>query len=104
MMKTITASSYVIGGEKSMEIHLRNFSIPHVLTLYTRDVDMRIRVIDGREIHLRSLVSGEKSGKLNLFRKITTDIMRVPYEGVFLPILSLEASLLDAATLRQHHT
>ncbi len=103
IMKSITASSYVIGGEKSIEIHLRNFAIPDIVTLYTRETDMRIRIIEGKEIHLRSLLSGEKSGKLNLFRKITTDIMRVPYEGVFLPILSLEASLLDAATLRRHH-
>jgi hypothetical protein len=60
LIKIHTPSGAIIAHEKSMEYHLRDYSLPDRLVLYTRDTDKRIQ-IGKYEIHFRTLQSGEKS-------------------------------------------
>lgn len=60
-------SGAVIGGEKSLELHMMNYAIPDTLVLYTRISNIRVRLSDGRSVHFRTLFSGEKTGRKNLF-------------------------------------
>lgn len=91
----------IIGGEKSLELHLKNYEIPDILIIYTRNTASRIRLSNGREIHFRTLSSGAKSGKKNLYTTLLkySIILSDPEE---LQILSLEASLLDSLALHRH--
>lgn len=92
----------IIAWEKSMEYHLRNFSIPTVLILYTRDINKRVRLSGAREVHFRTLKSGEKKGGKNMFRLLEKYSTRAIIDATELDILGLEASILDAASLRIH--
>lgn len=92
----------IISGEKSMEYHLRNFSLPDTLILYTYSTNKRVRLSDGREVHFRTLKSGEKKGGKNMYRLLDDYTIRGTIDGSEFNILNLEASLLDAASLRIH--
>lgn len=96
-------SGGVIGGEKALEIHLQNYSIPDILIIYTRDIAMRIKLSDGREVHMRTLVSWSKTGKKNLWRTIVDNSVEVwPLEKIH--ICNKELALLEALSLRLHES
>ena len=94
-------SGAVIGWEKALELHLRDFSIPDVLILYTRNTNLRITLSDGKNIHFRTLVSGEKTWKKNLFGTLSEKQKFIEEIGhISLP--SREFSLLEALAVRRH--
>jgi len=104
-------SGGVIGGEKSLELHLQNFSVPDTLIVYTRDRALRMKLYDGREVHFRTLVSGPKTGKKNLWRTIidnSTEIYISPsldqnnWNLTKIQICGKELALLEALSLRRH--
>ncbi len=92
----------IVSWEKSMEFYLRNFSIPDILILYTRDTTKRIRLKNGREVHFRTLKSGEKMGSKNMFRFLMSHSLVWNIDWAELLFLDYDASLLDAATVRIH--
>lgn len=91
----------IISGEKSLEISLRNYSSPDILILYTRDTNLRIRLVSGREVHFRTCMSGEKTGHKNMFPFFIKNSRK---EQLLQNILYLcpEIALLDSLTLRRH--
>lgn len=91
----------IIWWEKSLELHLQNYSLPDILIVYTRDVALRIRLKNGREIHFRTLISGEKTWWKNLYRILLADAS-VFQKNKKILFLSWEAALLDALSLRRH--
>lgn len=98
-----TPSGWIIWWEKALEIHLQNYSIPDILIVYTRDTQLRITLKNGREIHFRTLVSGEKTLWMNLYR-ILYDQSEIFTQHKKLTILWYEPALLDALSLRRHDT
>ncbi|MBP9780050.1 hypothetical protein KBD33_05520 [Candidatus Gracilibacteria bacterium] len=94
-------SGGIVGGEKALEIHLQNYSTPDILIIYTRDTQLRVSLKNGREIHFRTLISGEKTGGKNLFRLLSDESI-VFKENKKIQILSVESALLDALSLRRH--
>lgn len=96
-----TPSGWIIGGEKALEIHLQNYSIPDTLIIYTRDTQLRVKLKNGREIHFRTLISGEKTWWKNLYR-ILLEQSDIFVQNTKLHFLSLEPALLDALSLRRH--
>ncbi len=102
-------SGGVIGWEKALEIHLSNYSIPDILIIYTRDTAIRIKLSDGREVHFRTLTSGPKTGRKNLWRTIVDHAIEInpptPLDrGVrnWFQICGRELALLEALSLRRH--
>ncbi len=94
-------SGAVIGGEKALEIRMKNYSIPNLLILYTRSTQARITLVDGRKIHFRTLQSGEKSGRKNLFTRLID--AGEPLDNSPLLILpTKELALLEFLSLREH--
>lgn len=96
-------SGGVIWWEKSLELHLSNYSIPDILIVYTRDTALRIKMVSGRELHFRTLVSGPKTGKKNLWRTIVDNAVTIEI-GVKIQICGCELALLEALSLRLHDT
>lgn len=94
-------SGWVIGGEKALELHLSNYSIPDILIIYTRDTAMRIRLSDGREVHMRTLVSGTKTGRKNLWRTLVDNATWVEMPEK-IQICGRELALLESLSLRRH--
>lgn len=96
-------SGGIIAHEKSMEYHLHNYEIPRCLVLYTRDTDKRIQVWV-HDIHFRTLKTGSKSWMRNMYRILYSESLEGSIGSVKLRFLSLEASLLDVASLRIHES
>ena len=94
-------SGGVIWWEKALELHLSNYSIPDILIIYTRDTALRIKIVDGREVHLRTLVSGPKTGKKNLWRTIADNAVTIEIWAK-IQICGRELALLEALSLRRH--
>ncbi len=94
-------SGGVIGGDKALEFHLQNYSIPDILIIYTRDTALRVKLSDSREVHFRTLVSWNKTGKKNLWRTISDHsiTLDVPEK---LDICGYELALLESLSLRRH--
>ena len=84
-------------------MHLRDYSIPDVLIIYTRDTAIRVRLVDGREVHFRTLVSGPKTGKKNLWRTIMTVSESIVFPEK-LDICGIDLALLEALSIRRHET
>ncbi len=91
----------VVGGEKAIELHLQNYSIPEVLILYTRDTSLRIKLTDGREVHFRTLVSGPKTSKKNLWRTIVDHAITLDTPEK-IQVCGYELALLESLSLRRH--
>ncbi len=94
-------SGGVIWWEKALELHLSNYSIPDILIIYTRDTALRIRLSDGREVHMRTLVSGPKTGKKNLWRTLSDNAIDIQIPEK-IQICGRELALLEALSLRRH--
>ena len=94
-------SGGVIWWEKALELHLSNYSIPDILIIYTRDTALRIKMVDGREVHLRTLVSGPKTGKKNLWRTLVDHAITIEMPEK-IQICGRELALLEALSLRRH--
>ena len=94
-------SGGVIWWDKALELHLLNYSIPDILIIYTRDTALRIKLIDGREVHIRTLVSGPKTGRKNLWRTLSDNAttVKIPEK---IQICGRELALLEALSLRRH--
>ncbi len=101
LIDTYSPSWWVIWWEKAIEFHLQNFSIPDILIIYTRDTAIRVRIIDGREVHFRTLVSWAKTNKKNLWRIIIDNAtwIEIPQK---MQICGKELALLEALSLRRH--
>ncbi|MBX9809823.1 hypothetical protein K2X92_05525 [Candidatus Gracilibacteria bacterium] len=101
LIKLHSPSGGVIGSEKAIEFHIQNFSIPDILIIYTRDTSLRIKLSDSREIHFRTLVSGMKTDKKNLWRTIVDNSIEIQ-SPERLMICGYELSLLESLSLRRH--
>lgn len=67
LVSMYTTTGAIIASEKALEMHMKNQSLPSILVLYTADTSLRIRLYDDREVHFRTLRSGEKTGYKSLF-------------------------------------
>ncbi len=103
LSRRYSPSGGIIAHEKSLEYHLRNYEIPKRIVVYTRDTDKRLQ-ISWYEIHFRTLKTWEKSGAKNMYRILYNASFEWSIDGVNLRFLSLEASLLDVASLRIHES
>jgi hypothetical protein len=109
LIELYSPSGGVIWWEKALELHLSNYSTPDILIIYTRDTAMRIKLIDGREVHMRTLVSGPKTGKKNIWRTLSDNAIEInpstPLNSRgrnWIQICGRELALLEALSLRRH--
>ena len=98
-----TSYGAIIGAEKSLEIQMMNFLSPEKLILYTHDVSARIRLIEWREIHFRTIQSGEKTKNKNLFstlKKFSKNFSH--HKHIFLP--AKEICLLESLSIKENNS
>lgn len=93
---------YLIGGEKSLELAMMDYSLPESLIVYTKDTNKKVVLSPRHEILFRTMVTGEKHGRTNAYtilkkQSINTSI----HEDGFIT-LGLEAALLDTLTIHDH--
>lgn len=101
LIRSVAPSGAVIGGEKSLEVHLFDYSVPDVLIVYTRDRARRVRLYGTKEVHFRILFSGEKTRRKNLFSPLQKGSVTI--KSIWnIHFLSKELALLESLSLRRH--
>lgn len=98
-----TQKGAVIGGEKGIELHLRNAAPPEILILYTDDFNARIRLFDNFEVHFRMIKTGEKTHSKNFFpilKKFSQKM--VGFSNIFIPCA--EIATLELLSVKNHES
>lgn len=100
IIKEHCADGAILGGEKALEWRMFNQLPPEKLILYTRDFSFRMRIFDGREVHFRTLVSGERTGAKNLFPILKKYSQKdTNFRNIWFP--NRELALLEALSVRE---
>lgn len=97
---------YILGGEKSLELLMMDFSIPYTLIVYTRDVAKKVAISPRHEILFRTMITGEKTSRVNAYgilKKQSTWVdMKIESKKESFSVLGYEAALLDTLTIHDH--
>ncbi|MGE4444463.1 MAG: hypothetical protein AB7E37_05740 [Candidatus Altimarinota bacterium] len=87
-------SEYFISGKKSLEIHLKNFSIPEKIIIVNRKLNKKV-LIGNYQIIFKTI----SAGKVNLFQKLSKLTKTVSIEGVNFKISNLELALIETSLI-----
>lgn len=103
IIATEVGKDYIIGGEKSLELLMMDFSIPYQLIIYTRDTAKKVSISPRHEILFRTMITGEKTSRVNAYgilKKQSTNVdMKIDGKREILSSLGHEAALLDTLTI-----
>ncbi|MCD5380833.1 hypothetical protein LR004_02800 [Candidatus Gracilibacteria bacterium] len=94
-------SHYYISGQKSLEIHMKNYEIADRIFVVNRNINKRVKIGD-KEIVFKTISGNVNTGKvkkINLYSKFATTVVTKNIEDVDIKISSLELSLLEAALI-----
>jgi hypothetical protein len=102
ILATEVGKDYVIGGEKSLELLMMDYSVPFSLIVYTRDVAKKITLSPRHEILMRTMITGEKKGRVNAYSILKKQSTTIDIQRELFFALWYEASLLDTLTIHDH--
>ncbi len=94
-------SHYYISGQKSLEIHMKNYEIADRIFVVNRNINKRVKIWI-KEIVFKTIswnLNTWKVKKINLYSKFATTAVTKSIEDVDIKISSLELSLLEAALI-----
>lgn len=92
----------MIGGEKSLELAMMDYSLPESLIIYTKDINKKVVLSPRHEILFRTMVTGEKHGRTNAYTILKKQSQNILLKKESFTTLGLEASLLDTLTIHDH--
>lgn len=95
-------NDWVIGGEKALELIMMDYSIPSELIIYTKDIAKKVTVSPDHTIVFRTIISGEKKQRTNVFGILKNQSQTINIQKKTLPVLGMEAALLDTLTIHDH--
>ncbi len=93
---------WMIGGEKSLELAMMDYSLPESLIIYTKDINKKVVLSPKHEILFRTMATGEKHGRTNAFTILKKQSQNILLKKENFTTLGLEASLLDTLTIHDH--
>jgi hypothetical protein len=91
-------SHYCIGWKKSLQIHLKDFSLPEKIVIINRDTDKKIMIGD-YTIVFKTIAWKIEKKKINLYSKLEPYIENTLLDGISFKVANLELSLLEWATI-----
>lgn len=89
-------SAYYISGQKALEIHMKNFSIPQKLFVTSRNQEKRIKLQEN-EIIFRTVHGNFQGKKISCYWKFYPYSQIKEIDGVKLRVSCLELALLEAS-------
>jgi len=93
-----TGSSYYISWTKSLQFHLKDFSVPEKIFIITRDLNKKIQV--GNYQIIFKTISGKQEGKkINLYAKMQDFVVYKTLDWLEFKISNLELALLESAQI-----
>lgn len=95
-------SSYYISGQKSLEFHLKDMSIPEKIFIINRSISKKV-MVGNYEIIFKTISWKEQGKKINLYNKFSSYTKVISYDGIELKISSLELALLESALITESY-
>jgi len=89
-------SHYYISGLKSLQLHMKDQSVPEKIYIVTRSLNKKIKVWD-YEIIFKTISGKDNWKKLNLYNKFSLYCKNITIDGISFKISGLELSLLESA-------
>ncbi len=90
--------SYYISWTKSLQFHLKDFSVPEKIFIITRNLNKKIKVWN-YEIIFKTISGKVEWKKINLYAKMQDFVVYKTIEDLEFKISNLELSLLEAAQI-----
>jgi len=87
-------NEYFLSGKKSLEIHMKNYSVNEKITILNRKLNKKITLGNTQLIF-----STAKGKQKNMYQKLSAFTQSVKIEGVHLHIANLELSLVQATLI-----
>ncbi len=91
-------NNYFISGKKSLEFHLKDFSIPEKIFIINRNLNKKIKIWN-YEIIFKKISWVLRWKKINLYTKLSKYIKTIKIEEINLKISNLELSLLETSLI-----
>lgn len=91
-------SDYFISGKKSLEIHLKNYSIPEKIIVVNRKINKKI-FIWNYVIIFKTITKKSDNKELNLYSKLSKLTKTVSINDVNFKISNLELALIESAII-----
>ncbi len=95
-------NQYCIIWQKSLEIHLKNYSISEKLYILTRNLDKKIKIWN-KEIIFKTISGKSENKKINLFSKIYKNSQNKSFENIEIKVTSLEHAILETALMQENY-
>ena len=89
-------SSYYISWLKSLQFHMKDYSLPERIYVMNRSLSKKIKV-GNYEIIFKTLSGKQQGKKINLFSKFSTYSKEISVTGIKLKASGLELALLESA-------
>jgi len=99
LKKSITAyagAHYYISGKKSLQFHLRDYSIPEKVIVVTRSLNKKIKIWD-YTIVFKTILWKVAGKKQNLYARLSDFITIKDVEGLDFKVSNLELALIESA-------
>lgn len=91
-------AEYFISGSKSLEFHLKDYSVPEKLYIITRNLNKKVKVWN-YEIIFKTTSGKYQWKKTNLFSKLSNFSTSITIENTSFKIAWLELAILEAALM-----
>lgn len=91
-------SEYYISWKKSLQFHLKDFSIPEKISVVNRKINKRVKV-GSYEIIFKTISGKQDDKKINLYTKLIDCIVDIKIEWFIFKVSSLELSLVESAII-----
>lgn len=91
-------SSYFIGGKKSLELQLKDYSVPEKISIINRSLNKKIKV-GNYEIIFKTISWNLDGKKINLFAKLSSFTDTLSINSLEFKVASLELALLEASVI-----
>lgn len=89
-------ADYFISGNKALQLHLKDYSVPRKVHIINRSMDKKVKVWD-YEIVFKTVYMTEKWKKINLYSRFSKYVDIKPIEDIDFKVASLELALLQSA-------
>jgi len=91
-------NSYYISGNKALEIHNKNFSIPEKIFIVNRNLNKKIK-FGSYEIIFKTISWKKENKKINLYSKFSKFTIKKTIENIEFKLSNLELSLVESAVV-----
>ena len=89
---------YYISGKKSLEFHMRDYSIPEKIFIINRSLNKKIKIWV-YEIIFKTISWNQHGKKINLYNYTSQYSKEIQLDSIVLKISSLELALLEASLI-----